>query len=443
MSTYLPMTQAHAACLKLMESLEKHRCIDFDVPENQRNPQFVTDYLFSEARGKMFGILLCKDSQGNLHELRAFSSQYNGSWSVPNWVGPVFEPEEFSRMVEPVDSRIKELDSLILASSVPQNLEQERRDLSQNLMKEIHQLYEFTNSSADRAGFSEVWKTQKGIPNGAGDCCTIKLLNHAHQHQLKPVSLAEFFWGKANSSGTRQHGYFYPPCVEKCQPLLQWMYPEILTGWPVILYKDDHIAVVEKPADILSVPGKGPEKQDSVSWRIRQLFPEAPAHPEVHRLDMETSGLMVFGLTPEAQRELSMQFQNREISKKYYAVLEADIREDIEGDSGIIELSFRLDPDNRPYQVYDEVQGKEGITRWKKIGTLEGKAVIEFRPHTGRTHQLRLHAAHEKGLGSPIDGDNLYGNGKGRLKLHAASLGFCHPIHGEWMKFDSDAPFLG
>lgn len=206
-----------------------------------------------------------------------------------------------------------------------------------------------------------------------------------------------------------------------------------------VIYKDKFIVVVNKPGGLLSIPGRGEDKKDSVTERLKKLFPESIEQPSVHRLDMFTSGLMVLALTKETHRNLSIQFQNKEIIKQYTALLDGIVDEK----SGIITLKFRLDPDNRPYQVYDPEQGKEGITEWKKAGTENGKTRIIFTPLTGRTHQLRLHSSHEKGLGIPITGDHLYGNGEegDPMMLHASKLVFTHPDSGEKMEFSSPPPF--
>ncbi|WP_435892563.1 RluA family pseudouridine synthase [Oceaniferula spumae] len=206
-----------------------------------------------------------------------------------------------------------------------------------------------------------------------------------------------------------------------------------------ILHTDDCFVVVNKEAGMLSVPGRGPEKIDSVAHRVRQMFPDCIEQPAAHRLDMDTSGLMVVALTAEAHRELSRQFHERETEKRYVALLEGVL----EADSGTIELPFRLDVDNRPIQIYDEVHGKMGTTHWEKIGIENGLTRISFTPVTGRTHQLRLHAAHEKGLGIPIVGDPFYGNGTGpgQMKLHACELTFSHPVTGQRMTFVSEPAF--
>jgi tRNA pseudouridine32 synthase/23S rRNA pseudouridine746 synthase len=207
-----------------------------------------------------------------------------------------------------------------------------------------------------------------------------------------------------------------------------------------ILYQDAAIVVVNKPGGLLAVPGRGPDKQDCVTQRVRLLFPDCIEQPAAHRLDMDTSGLMVLGITAQAHRHLSAQFSQRTVEKTYLALLDGSVAKE----SGEIALRFRLDPDNRPHQVYDPVQGKLGQTRWRKLSTLHGQSLIEFIPLTGRTHQLRLHAAHPLGLGSAIAGDRLYGTGVlgDRLCLHAARLCFDHPESGERLEFISSAPFL-
>lgn len=206
-----------------------------------------------------------------------------------------------------------------------------------------------------------------------------------------------------------------------------------------VIYHDEEIIVVDKPGGLLSVPGRGSDKQDCVVNRVLRLFPDIIAQPAIHRLDMQTSGLMVLARTAYAHREISIQFSQRIPQKTYIAMLEGIIREP----SGRIELSFRLDPDNRPYQVYDPVKGKSGITLWQKIGVDETRTRIQFTPLTGRTHQLRLHAAHEHGLNTPIVGDSLYGKGKDgdRMLLHATKLSFLHPQSGKTLTLISPVPF--
>ena len=206
-----------------------------------------------------------------------------------------------------------------------------------------------------------------------------------------------------------------------------------------ILHKDPEFVVVNKRSGMLAVPGRGPEKIDSVSHRVKQMYSECTEHPIVHRLDMDTSGLMVVALTKEAQRALSRQFHDRLTAKRYIALLDGIL----EGESGTLELPFRLDVENRPIQIYDEVHGKVGITHWRKLSVEDGRTRVEFIPVTGRTHQLRVHSAHDTGLGIPIVGDPFYGDGigPGNLKLHACELCFDHPVSGERLSFYSEPAF--
>jgi len=209
-----------------------------------------------------------------------------------------------------------------------------------------------------------------------------------------------------------------------------------------ILYEDPDFVVVNKEPGMLSVPGRGPDKVDSVTDRVKRMYPGCISHPAVHRLDMDTSGLMVVARTKEAQSHLSRQFQERKTQKKYVALLDGILPESF-GENGCIELPFRLDIDNRPIQIYDEVHGKMGTTLWEKLAVEGSFTRIDFTPITGRTHQLRIHSAHEKGLGIPIVGDPFYGTriGPRDMKLHAYQLSFYHPVSSEYLTFESPATF--
>ncbi len=206
-----------------------------------------------------------------------------------------------------------------------------------------------------------------------------------------------------------------------------------------VVAKFETFAVIRKPGGMLSVPGRGPEKADCAASRFRELFPDAIAQPSIHRLDMETSGLLVMARTADAHRAISRQFEARVVDKEYVAIVDGVVEEE----SGRIELPFRLDVDNRPYQIYDEEFGKIGVTEWKRLSVENGRTRIHFFPITGRTHQLRLHSSHPKGLGFPIVGDCLYGTGTDyvSMKLHAAYLSFNHPETGERLEFRSEVPF--
>ena len=206
-----------------------------------------------------------------------------------------------------------------------------------------------------------------------------------------------------------------------------------------IIFEDDDIVVVVKPSGLLSVPGRDLDNQDCVVSRLKALRPEIMEQPAVHRLDWETSGLMVMAKHKAAHKNLSRQFQEKQIEKRYIAIVQGIVKEE----SGIIELAFRLDPENRPYQVYDPINGKLGLTHWRNLGIEHGTTRIEFTPLTGRTHQLRLHSLHPLGLGYPIIGDCLYGDGKkvDDLQLHAMYLSIIHPIEEKRMFWHVNAPF--
>lgn len=206
-----------------------------------------------------------------------------------------------------------------------------------------------------------------------------------------------------------------------------------------IIYHDQQIVIIAKPGGLLSVPGRGAEKKNCVVSRLREQFPDMPQQPAVHRLDMSTSGLMVLARTKESHRQLSRQFELRQVEKVYEAVVEGDVKQD----QGEIQLAFRLDITNRPLQIYDPDKGKLGITFWQKKGNHPLGTRLLFFPTTGRTHQLRVHAAHPLGLGSPIVGDFLYGSGNDgdKLFLHASELSFTHPKTNRQMYFFSQTPF--
>jgi tRNA pseudouridine32 synthase/23S rRNA pseudouridine746 synthase len=215
----------------------------------------------------------------------------------------------------------------------------------------------------------------------------------------------------------------------------------MLTNAPEIdiVYDDADIVIINKPGGLLSIPGRGEDKQDCVTRRLQSLYPDMIEQPSVHRLDMYTSGLMIIAITREAHRDLSKQFQNRKVIKEYTALLEGLVT----AESGEIHLPFRVDLDNRPYQIYDPVHGKMGSTIWQRLAYENKTTRILFSPLTGRTHQLRLHASHHLGLGCPIVGDSLYGSGKDgdQMMLHASHLVFTHPGTGQSMTFSSPPPF--
>ena len=290
-------------------------------------------------------------------------------------------------------------------------------------------------------------------PGGAGDCAAPKLLGHALAQELRPLALAEFWWGAPPITGGRHHGTFYPACRGKCGPIL----PHLLDGLapdappvfgaapiaddePRTIFEDDHLLVVAKPCGLLSVPGRSGLLRDSVQTRLRRRLPDATGPLVVHRLDLDTSGLLIAAKDLLTHAALQRQFARRELHKRYIAWLDGVVV----GDRGTIELALRPDLDDRPRQIHDPIHGKAAITDWEVTDRAGARTRVMFTPRTGRTHQLRLHAAHALGLGAPIVGDRLYGTGadrEPRLLLHAEALAFVHPHTGATVELTLPAPF--
>lgn len=323
-----------------------------------------------------------------------------------------------------------------------QNLSKERSELCAFSLRKVFSLYSFCCADGTVRSLNQI-VGKRFVPTGTGDCCEPKLLDFAYKNGWTVKSLAEVYYGKTLQ--TRVNGELYPPCDERCSLIL----PEIL-GLS-ILYRDSDIVVVNKQSGLLSVPGRGPEKQDCIVNRLKRLFPECIAQPSVHRLDMETSGLMVLALTEDAHRNLNRQFETKQVKKRYIALLDGKLSSKFIP-SGKIELFFRVDLENRPHQIWDEVYGKSAVTEWNVIseeeytapdGTKRPCTRVQFIPHTGRTHQLRLCASDSHGFAVPIIGDTLYGHFQQgeRLMLHAEYLSFTHPKTGKIMEFNLPAPF--
>ena len=282
---------------------------------------------------------------------------------------------------------------------------------------------------------------------GSGDCAASKLLHYAIQQRLKPIALSEFWWGPMPAGDIRHHGQHYPACRGRCRPLLEFMLQGLEHDQPPlhvnlrlpqgldILFEDDELLVINKPAGLLSVPGR--EVEDSVLRRLQLRYPEASGPLLLHRLDLSTSGLLLAAKTSDSHYALQQQFLQRSIQKRYVALLSRPLTQQ-EGD---IHLPLRVDLLDRPRQVVCYEYGKAAHTHWQRL-TVEGQYTrVHFHPITGRTHQLRIHAAHPLGLNAPIVGDELYGQSGQRLMLHAEQLCFQHPRSGETLCLSCPAPF--
>lgn len=321
-------------------------------------------------------------------------------------------------------------------------LKEERKEKSAALQQQLFTEYAFLNKNKELKSLAEIFNGNP--PAGSGECAAPKLLHYAFQHNLKPIAMAEFWWGKSPKSEVRKHKQFYPACMGKCEPILKHMLKGIETdenpfkinpadGKELeIIFEDEHIIAVNKPAEFLSVPGK--QITDSVQTRIQSKYPNAMI---VHRLDMSTSGIILIGKNFESYKNLQAQFIKRKVKKRYVALLDGILT----ANEGTIELPLRVDLDNRPNQIVCFEHGKQAKTEWKTIQIRNNQTFVHFHPITGRTHQLRVHAAHNLGLNCPIVGDDLYGTKANRLHLHAESLTFEHPISKESIIIQKEAEF--
>ena len=421
-----------------------------------------------------------------------------------------YQKAEYKRLEKEWKKQLEELETEVRHFDIEiERLKTERKERSAALQRKLFEQFRMLNAQGEVKDLYTIFEqtVQKVPPAGAGECALPKLLQYAYLHQLKPLAMAEFWWGDSPKNEIRHHGYYYPSCKGKCEPILQHM----LQGLEVdenpllnpvheeeeleIVFEDEWLLVVNKPAGMLSVPGKA-EDRDSVYHRLKKKYPEATGPMIVHRLDMATSGLLLVAKTKEVHQDLQAQFANRSIKKRYVAVLDGTIikteketkpiaekaillaketvstkktaKAERTGNTGRIELPLCLNPLDRPRQMVSSEHGKEAITEYQIISeseriTSESENTfnesnridesersinesrkytrIVFYPLTGRTHQLRVHAAHPEGLGCPILGDELYGKKADRLYLHAEYIEFRHPIYGDILCIQKEADF--
>jgi tRNA pseudouridine32 synthase/23S rRNA pseudouridine746 synthase len=349
---------------------------------------------------------------------------------------------EISLNYAELDAEFQKLEQVII------KLKEERALKSSLLQKEIFEKYTFLNQALKEKSLLAIFSATvfQTPPAGAGECAAPKLLQYAFLHQLQPICMAEFWWGKSPNSEVRLHEQFYPACRGKCEPILAHMLEGIsLEKNPMleqatvkkipIIYEDDYLLLINKPPDFLSVPGK--ELKDSVYERIRLQYPTASGPLLVHRLDMSTSGLLLIAKSEEIYKHLQSQFIRRVVKKSYSALLNGIV----DKTEGAISLPLRVDLEDRPKQLVCYEHGKNAFTKYKVLAYENGKTRIQFFPITGRTHQLRVHAAHQLGLNCPIVGDDLYGTKGERLCLHAQWIQFKHPITKELVEFSCEAAF--
>ena len=422
------------------------------------------------SEGKMFGVLVV---EGGF--LAAYSGLLEGRNDWPYFVPPVYDAQQPDGYFKTKEREISHSTLLTPHST---------KKMSQDLQLWLFRQYQFLNARGEKKDLVEVWqdyhcsprirKKYPLPPGGTGDCCAPKLLQYAYQNGLKPLCMAEFWWGPSPKSEIRHHGQFYPACRGKCKPVLTWMLQGLdvdpspdAEGFPhlgvEIVYEDEALAVLNKPSGMLSIPGRT-EDYSIATWAQERW----PGSQPVHRLDMWTSGIILVAKTNEAYHALQKQFTDHTVKKKYLAIVEGTPKEE----HGIIDLPLLCDPMNRPRQVVDFQHGKRAITEYRVIptpnpspregslntpavdnigmqgnqtplpwGGAGGGSLLALWPHTGRTHQLRMHCAHPDGLGCPIMGDELYGTKADRLYLQAQAISFIHPTTGKKMHFELPPEF--
>lgn len=351
--------------------------------------------------------------------------------------------EDWKEKVDLSKSRLSEFTEEIIF------LKKDRKKKSNTLQQKLFNEYNFLNQKGVSKNVCDIFKETavQVPPSAAGECAAPKLLQFAYQNKLKPIAMAEFWWGKAPKSEIRKHGSFYPSCRGKCEPILNHMlvgldvddnpllFVSDSIAEPEIVFEDDHILVINKPEGMLSVRGK--TKLPSIQDYFEKKYPNAEGPMIIHRLDMATSGLLILSKTKSANKLIQAQFIERTMKKRYVAILQAKIVED----EGTIELPMSQDFNDRPKQLVNYESGKPAKTLYKVIERLENTTRVYFYPITGRSHQLRVHAAHVDGLNAPIIGDDLYGTKGTRLLLHAEYIEFDHPATRERMKIKVKAGF--
>ena len=432
----------HPLCVKAAEEVQQYL-------------QTRTDWHEELQQGKMFGVLVVKNPTGEVGYLAAFSGNLAGSNHHDYFVPPVYD------LLNP-DGYFKEEEARISAINVMLNhtndnnqeiieaLKEERKQRSIALQQWIFEQFRLRNARGEEQDIYSIFTqtAHRNPPAGTGECAAPKLLQYAYLNNLQPLAMAEFWWGDSPKGEIRRHGHYYPACRHKCEPILNFMLQGLeLEPNPLLtsntdatqletVYEDDYLLVVNKPAGMLSVPGK--TGQASVLTLLQERYPDATGPILVHRLDMATSGLLLASKDKDTHALLQKQFEGRTVKKRYIALLEGIPQAE---PKGFIRLPLRPDFDNRPLQMVCYEYGKPAVTRYEIMDTENDRTRMAFYPETGRTHQLRVHAAHPEGLNCPIVGDPLYGQPAERLYLHAERLEFRHPVTGQRLQIQKEAPF--
>lgn len=370
-----------------------------------------------------------------------------------------FEKAELHRLKKRLAADLESFESeLNEARTRLSAMKEKRRSDSEELQRWLFSNFRLLNARGESKSLSEIFaETPMRIPpSGAGECCAPKLLQEAYLRGWKPVSMAEYWYGKPKDGEVRIHGEHYPACRGKCLPVLGWMLQGLsidppldsdrnsaVVHEPEIIFENEWFCVVNKPSGMLSVPGKGAAISVQ-QWLSGKYGPDRQVMM-VHRLDQDTSGLLIAAFGSQTYKIMQSMFATRKVKKTYLAVLDGDYESCGISRQGEIELPLSPDWLDRPRQRVDFDGGKEAVTKYEFVGVSEGRSRVKFYPLTGRTHQLRVHAASEQGLGLPIAGDRLYGKNVGkateRLHLHAYRLEFTFPTDGKHYCFETPVPF--
>ncbi len=392
--------------------------------------------------------------------------QLRASGTMPEGVAPADAASALTQLVRESQFQKAELKRLKIAhqariQTVEYEIEQHRqrlealkrrrREMSEALQRDIFDHFRFHNGRGEELSLVDIFDRYSPAPlppAGAGECAGPRLLEYAYRHGLRPLAMAEFWYGRPTVERQRKHACCYPACQEKCAPILSFMLQGLAVehlpaptlppavGGPIeVLYEDDDLLVVDKPGGVLSVPGRGAHPY--VQQLLQASHPEALGFLPVHRLDLDTSGLLLLAKNAATHRALQRLFAERQVVKEYQAWLQGCVASMV----GVIRLPLSPDPYHRPKQRLDVAEGKNAVTHYRVLRREADRTLVRFMPLTGRTHQLRLHASAPEGLHAPIVGDPLYGHKKScsgahpvqdsqGLQLHACRLTFTHPRSG-------------
>jgi tRNA pseudouridine32 synthase/23S rRNA pseudouridine746 synthase len=393
--------------------------------------------------GKMFGVLVVATEDGRVGYLRAFSGMLGGRWHVEGFAPPLFDPVARDTFWPGGQEELRALELRHADPRERDEVEHLRAERSRQLWRQLTDSYVFPNARGEHQSLTALFEPE-APPGGAGDCAAPKLFAWAYAHRLRPLAVAEFWWGAPPVTGRWLEGGYYPACQSKCGRVLPYMLegldvdpapPGSPLEEPRLVFEDAWLLVVDKPHGIPSAPGRHARQRDSVLVRFQQRTSSKLSI--VFALDTETSGLLLLAKDEETQAALRRQFARREADLRHVAWLDGSVT----GDHGVIELPLRTDVDEQLRHLVDPVHGKRAVSEWHVTERTDTRTRVTLVPRTRLAHQLRIHTAHPLGLGAAIVGDAQYGREDTRLLLHAEALAFTHPRTGERLTFESRPPF--